>query len=355
MSQQSTIRQPRRRDLDFLRVAAMMAVIVIHCVMPITIMRLPGDADWPAAELLDSYMRWCVPVFVMISGALLIRPSTYQNLRRYFYRRVSRILVPLVAWPILYALWLLAAGNSQVTWQAFWHGIAMGDPIGGTQLYFLFIIAGLYVLAPLVSLYAAKVRSSTFRLTALILLAAASIWYMVAATIPGYSGSYMALTWCLPFIGYFMLGLSLRDLQPRRIQTILAVVGFMTLGLLNTVLTTFTRIDDNFFFQSYQSPTVIGLSICAFVGGKALYARLAASTWPSSVRAFLGRSLSWLSRASFGVYLVHVMILDTIVLLFALDKGSLATAGWLLVAVPPLSFVTVAILLKTPGLKRLVN
>ena len=343
----------RRHDFDFLRVAAMFAVITIHCVMPITIILTPASSDWAIAEVIDSYMRWCVPVFVMISGALLIRKSTYTQLGTYIHRRISRILIPFIAWPILYALWLLAFGKD-VTWQVFWHGILSGQPVGGSQLYFLFIITGLYILNPFISLLVSNVSRRTFFYLSLAALAAASLWHTIANTMPGLDETYSMFTWCLPFIGYFMLGHVLRDTWLTSRQALVALIGFFLLGMTNAILTVGTRIDNDFFFQSYISPTVIGLSICAFLGGRALYGLLVVLLTGTVWHPRLQRALARLAAVSFGIYLVHLMILDTIVFCFALSQSSLTTALILFIVVPPLSYAIVSILLKIPGLRRLV-
>lgn len=355
----STLAHPspiqRRRDLDFLRVAAMFAVIVIHCVMPITILLAPPNPDWAVAEVIDSYMRWAVPIFVMISGALLIRKETYTQIGSYFRRRAARIFIPLIAWPILYAFWLIALGNQYVTLPNVWDGIVAGDPMGASHFYFLFIIAGLYVLAPLISLYASRVSTRLFFITSVTILLATSTWHAIVNTIPGLHESLFSLTWCLPFIGYFMIGHSLRDLRPTRAQTIAALVGFIIFGLISALLTVVTRLDGNFFFQSYFSLTVIGLGICAFIGGKALYYGLSDSLRTAGYRTELSSTLTTLSAASFGVYLIHVMILDTIVAVLGLDKADLSTAAFLFIVVPPLSIAIVLGMMRLPYIRRLVT
>ena len=343
----------RRHHLDFLRVCAMFAVIAIHCVMPITIALLPSAGDWPAAEVIDSYMRWCVPVFIMISGALLIRREVSQHIGAYFRRRASRILIPLIAWPILYAAWLAVFGKD-VTWSTFSQGIFNGDPIGGSQLYFLFIIAGLYILNPLISAFATKVSSRTFFWSSIAALAGASAWHSLANLLPELDETYNMFTWCLPYIGYFMLGYALRNTWLTGRRAIGALVGFVLLGMINALLTMFTRLDGHFFFQSYLSMTVMGLSICAFLGGRALYKQLAALIQHTPWREKCAGALTHLAQVSFGVYLIHVMILETIVYVFMLDQASLQTAAILFLCVPPLSIVSVSIMIRVPFVRRLV-
>lgn len=337
----------RHYDLDFLRVAAMFAVIGIHCLTAIIVKRYPDSDEWLIANTLDSFMRWCVPVFVMISGALLIKSSTFTHAKQFYKKRASRLLLPLFAWPLLYWLWAWLVPGLVIPWQDIGLAWLAGTPLVGAQLYFLFIIAGLYVLAPLISLYMTNVSPKIFRVTAMAALIVASSWLIVEVKLLDRQESYNFLTWCLPYIGYFMLGHSLRHTALSSRQLLYVGLIFIACGLTNSLVSIGTRIDGNMFYQAYLSPTVIGLSISAFIGGKALYNRLRFG--------WLDRVFTRLSSLSFGVYLLHVMILESIVYYFTLNKAELSTAGWLFVSVAPLSIFAIWLIMKVPGVRRLVD
>ena len=96
--------------LDAARWLAAVAVVMLHGAA--TVVSDPaaygsGAPGWrptcttPAA-------RWCVPVFVMISGALLLDPERPQDARRFYSRRVARICAPLLFWTLFYLLWRTA-------------------------------------------------------------------------------------------------------------------------------------------------------------------------------------------------------------------------------------------------------
>lgn len=337
----------RRTDFDFLRVIAMLAVVGIHCVMPLIPALLPDNDSWLVADTIDNFLRWCVPIFVMVSGALLLRPASFEHRKTFYQRRMSRILLPLLAWPLLYWAWAFLVRGQTIAWQDVGLNFLAGTPLIGAQLYFLFIIAGLYVLTPLLSLYAASVPQRTFRLTAIAALALASCWLIVEVKLLGRPESYNLFTWCLPYIGYYMLGYSLKDVWLSRKQLCMAAIGFIVFGAFNALISVYTRLEGNMFFQAYLSPTVIGLTMCVYLGGRALYARLQTG--------WLDRSLQRLAQLSFGVYLVHVMVLESIIYWFSLDNTRLDTAGILFVTVLPLSLLIVALLMRLPGLKHLVS
>lgn len=340
-------RTARRSDFDFLRVMAMVAVVAIHCVMPIIMLKLPNDDNWIGADIVDNYLRWCVPVFIMLSGALLIRPQTFSRMKEFYRRRAVRVLVPLIAWSALYGLWTIIVLGGNVPLGTFLEAFAAGSPVGGPHLYFLFIILGLYALAPVISLYAGSVSPAAFRRTSLALLAVASAWLLIQVQVLGRADDYTMLTWALPFVGYFMLGHSLADTRTTKRQNILLLLGFFAFGLFNVVASVYTRYDDNMFYQNYISPTIIGLSICAFLGGRALYGKLRT--------AWLDRTLAWLAQISLAVYLVHVMILETLAHYLAFDRGSIVVAGPVFIVVLLLSIAAATVMRYMPGIRRLAG
>lgn len=342
----------RAYDLDFLRVLAIAAVVIIHCEMPIIIMLTPASTTWIIADIIDSYLRWCVPVFIMLSGALLIRPETFRHIASFYKRRMSRILVPLLAWPVLYVLWAILFRGVPVHPAEFTHGLLIGDPVAGYQLYFLFIIAGLYVIAPLLSAYAHSVSRRVFGASTALAFFIATAWLTLVYILPDRDEAYTMFTAWLPYVGYFMLGYYMRDVRPSRRHISLALFGFVLLGAWNALATVVTRFEGNMFFQSYISPTVILLSICAFVVGRDLYSRLERMTG-GKLRQSFRQVVASLAGLSFGVYLIHVMILETIVHSIGLDKARLDTAATLMLLVPPLSLLIVILLSPIPYVRRL--
>lgn len=86
---QEETKSVRQYDLDFLRVIAIAAVVLIHCIAAVQFKPV-NSAAWMTTNLLDSFIHWCVPVFVMISGALLINERAYKDTGGFFKKRFSR-------------------------------------------------------------------------------------------------------------------------------------------------------------------------------------------------------------------------------------------------------------------------
>ena len=90
--------------LDILKIAALFFVVCIHLVAGLFVGQ-PVDSDaWLRANVIDSASRWCVPVFVMVSGALMLRPDKDLSIKRLYSKNIARIAIAFLVWSLFYAL-----------------------------------------------------------------------------------------------------------------------------------------------------------------------------------------------------------------------------------------------------------
>ncbi|OBT10194.1 hypothetical protein A9264_04335 [Vibrio sp. UCD-FRSSP16_10] len=89
---------------DLARCVAAIAVIAIHVLAPYRYQfgEIPF-ADWSTAISINSISRWAVPVFILISGALMLSDRRPFEFKYYVKRRLGKVLVPFVIWSIFYA------------------------------------------------------------------------------------------------------------------------------------------------------------------------------------------------------------------------------------------------------------
>ncbi len=109
MEKEFNINLERKDWVSNLRVVATVAVVVLHISVPYLenkFVDLPG-INWWGGNLFDSLTRFCVPVFLMITGTLLLPQKTYFNV--FFKKRTKRLLPPFLFWSIAVGI-VLAAG-----------------------------------------------------------------------------------------------------------------------------------------------------------------------------------------------------------------------------------------------------
>ena len=77
---------------DAMRVLGVLAVLMVHtCDMILFDKDAIGQPHWWACNLLDSAGRWAVPMFIMLSGALLLNHSREQTAGEFYRRRLELI------------------------------------------------------------------------------------------------------------------------------------------------------------------------------------------------------------------------------------------------------------------------
>ena len=79
---------------DLLRVAATLAVVIL---LPLRRVDLRGAGRlraWRVFNVYDGLTRWCVPVFVMLSGMFLLDPKKSLSYRSLFFRQILRSWQP---------------------------------------------------------------------------------------------------------------------------------------------------------------------------------------------------------------------------------------------------------------------
>ena len=86
--------------LDLLRVIAVCAVVMVHAAGGLVTEYGAGTVDFIVGNVLDGLSRLGVPVFLMISGALMLDERRPYRLGR----RVGRLLLLLFLWSLLYTL-----------------------------------------------------------------------------------------------------------------------------------------------------------------------------------------------------------------------------------------------------------
>lgn len=302
-----------RWDLDVLRILAILGVVAIH-VFGLILARedLRGTPTWHFGVVLDIATRWCVPLFVMISGALVLAPRAHAGgPGRFYRRRVARLLPALVVWHLVYLFVVrdLIKGEDLDPRLVL---VNFVDARVYTALYFLWLILGLYAVAPVLASFLAGGGPRRAQVTAM----AAMAWSVVVAVLPGVTTaldsprprSDGALTMWLAYVGLFVAGYAWREARPASRRWLWT--GPLTVVLLVEVVWQFEVAPDHHWLQvllpvGYTGLAVVAASVTLFLFGIDVLSRFQPSER-------VQRVVRAVSEATFGVFLVHLLVVALI-------------------------------------------
>lgn len=332
----------REAYFDCLRIAATFAVMILHIASQNWYAVEAGTYEWKVFDFYDSIVRWAVPVFVMISGALFLRRR--QSIERIFKKNILRIITAFVFWSALYALVNLMIGRSEPK------NVLREFVEGPTHLWFLFMIVGLYLIVPLLQKIVVSMELTqyfvvlslafTFALPYAITLI--SLYSEKLGSIAKGLLNSVCFNFTLGYVGYFVFGyyFSRIDIKGKK-QWLIYLLGIF--GLVITIFASkvFPISDKRAaaVFHDNMTLNVMLVSVSIFV-----FAQNNLSL--PNVSPKVKEALKKLSEYSFGAYLVHAMVITQLNHLLGLNTLSFDP----LISVPVIGIIVFVISFAISGI-----
>jgi len=259
-------------------------------------------------NIYDSAARWCIPVFVMLSGFFLIEKYREETFWSFFARRFFRVLFPLIIWSFIYFLWRIYANQEDLSPSSFVPMLFM-EPVY-YHLWYMYLVVELYLLAPIMGLY---MKYSCCRHNWYYL----ALWFCVAVVLTFIESWFNIRTYIsigtensiFKFAGYFALGWMLKDFEIKSVNKVLFFLLFL-LGLFitayGTYLTTVLKNNGQFndIFYEYFSFSVFMMAVSIFIVAKSLRPLALFNRFEGGHKA-----LGFIAATVPGIYLVHAMLI----------------------------------------------
>lgn len=294
--------------IDYLRVLATISVVVLHVAAQNWGQVEITSFEWHVFNIVDSAVRWAVPIFVMISGALFLDNDKPIDYKRLYLNNIVRLIVAFAFWSFVYSLVKIIYGASITT--------AMKAFITGNyHMWYIPMMIALYIMIPFIRKITESKKLTEYYLT---------IGFIFTFFIPeiinhmrhfeltkGLAEAFNAVFSNMSdagigYVFYFVLGLYLNKyeirLQLRKIVYILAVVSCFA----TTLLTVWFSYKTGTANQMFYGPFTINVLLMAI--GIFIYIRYVLGSMKLPERGI--KMVKIISKYSFGIYLSHALVLD---------------------------------------------
>jgi surface polysaccharide O-acyltransferase-like enzyme len=259
---------------------------------------------WAVVDIYQTFGVIAVPLFLMLTGALLLKPEKKnESLSVFFKKRWARIGLPFFFWAAIYFVWDFLVQNIPFSPSVIVQGLLNGPY---THFWYMYVLFGLYLLTPLLRVLLANADQTLIKYFIILWLLGVAILPFLGLLSPFRLNSNVFTIG--GFVGYFVLGTYITTVKLRRST----ISIFMILGIASTAFGTYvlaaTGGADIYFFQEYISPTVVLASVMMFL--------LLLTVRPSSVQQEISPSkgnklIKVISANTLAIYLLHVMVLES--------------------------------------------
>lgn len=343
----SKAKQKKILYLDILRALACLIVVLFHS---------KGDytddiygMNFLFSNVFEAFARIGVPLFVMISGALML-DEEYECTAKKLFRHVLKMVVFYVVWSAIYALQYVLDGSLN-----FW-GFMTNFILGPYHLWFVPMIIGLYLILPLLRLW---VKSKNKRYVEYFLILAFCFGALIPNALrhlqllsPAFSAfedlyNNFHFEYALGYTGYFILGWYLNNYEVRfkKLLYMLGAAGvlvtaFGTVGL-SRLLGEYYSLSGNF------QTNVIFYAIAVFLIVKSIYR----TKQYSDSKAY--GIVDFLCKHSLGIYAIHAILVPISRNIINLDMAVLKVPVEFLLTLS-VSIIIAFIVRKIPIVNKIV-
>ena len=287
-----------------LRVLATCSVILLHVSEYVAYHQF-GHIEshkWWIGNIFDSISRFAVPLFVMVTGALLIPQEI--GIKTFMQKRLKRILLPFLFWSVVYVVFSFV-NDTATTHYSFFDivKICCSKVKSGAyyHLWFVYMLIGMYLIIPILKKW---VKSCTEKDLIYFLV----IWVIVLFFTYPIVNKYMPkieIHFFTGFVGYLVLGYYLFTKPVENMKNMRKISLVMIIaGILITAFGTWWICEkQGEMNQLFYVPTTPNIFLTA--AGIFIFVKISCLNSKKLPRIF-----SFIDTYGYGIYLGHVFILE---------------------------------------------
>lgn len=292
---------------DLLRILACFSVVMLHSAAHFWYDRPVTDATWIVLNSYDAVSRYGVPIFVMLSGALFLKPGKQTDIKKLFTHNILRLLVVYLFWSCFYA---------GVTMFEF--GVNGGIKeiirrclVAKYHLWFLPMLIGIYLLVPLLQVLVngAKKRDLEYFLGLFLVLqilgeTVKAIFWRTDELV--YLKDTFRVELVCGYVGYFLLGYYLHNFEvPSKWRKWIygaGVVGAFCNILFSNLISQDAGTSKTDIYDSF--------SVFTFAIAIALFVWFQNVTSKKRYSEKSGKVIREMSACTLGIYMMHICFME---------------------------------------------
>lgn len=293
---------------DILNVIACVAVIFLHHNNLFHMYSTNSKQAWSQALFIEVVAFFAVPIFLMISGATLMKYRKRYTTKTFFKKRLSRVLIPFVLWSGIafsIAVWQGRYVVDQLSFSKVWDIFMSSDMM---SVYWFFpVIISIYFAMPILSLLTGSDNRKW-------------LWYMVAIGFMTYSflppvlklfglsfNSGYALPLTAGFLIFPILGYLLSTETIKRKWIIVICIAAACSLVLRYAATYFLTVQEgstSYLLSDYRYFTGLLPAAAIFLLARNV-------DWGRYIKGKMIGVLAAVSSCSLGVYLIHIIVMNS--------------------------------------------
>lgn len=339
----------RHFALDLARVIAILCVVIVHSSAEMVSIFEPGEPAFLFGNLINGGGRIAVPFYLMISGALFLDERKQFSIKEILLKYVKSMIVIALIWSAIYAVALPMIGGNSIGIKA----TIKSAIYGPYHIWYLYMMSLLYIATPLIKKFATKENSKLallfiavslgvqFSVPFLKMLYKLGINLKIIADMidQAYSGFFEV------HIAYYLAGWYIVHVGINKKWQRIAVyaVGILTYIAMILYVQYTGDIKNPYFHRG----------LVVFLFSVSLFLALTNINWQPNKK--VASVVAHLSKLSFGVYLVHVIVLEACKrFMNPMPHPILYTLG-LCAAVTGGSYLFSFVVSKIPVLKKMIK
>jgi len=307
---------------------------------------------WITANIIESIFYFAVPIFFMISGAMLLDFNKKYNLKEYFSKRIIKTLIPYIVWSLIgliiqiFYLNTISLGSVDLAYIV--NGLINGNLVA---IYWFFIpLFCIYLAIPVFAAISEDKKKE-------ILIYSSTLTFLLNILIPflisafnigiNYSISFAIGGGSLFFtlVGYLLHKYELKR-KYRFILYLLSIFGLL-MHILGTYYLSLSAGEVIRTFKGFVNVPSVLYSIGVFVFIKYDLIRLMKVD-------IIKKTINFLDYYTFGIYLIHWYLLRFLLKTFNITNTSIIYRLFSPIIVLVMSVIIISLLRKLPIIRKII-